>query len=238
MRKILISMFVLVCMMAFTGIALASNTASWTFDIKVQVQPWIQKNSGNPSLMKMADLEQDKDKTETTFGWYESFYSNVPFTKTFTGTNPAGDAYPIFAREERAVGGAGLGTYDRLSTRITFETVVNGILGGEVGRDDQSAVFNAGTQNSAGVPAGTGWTQGGFDPNVYSNPNASITFGTPHDGEVWEKFFVKADRKMPDYATDNAWYQSADAGIYALTITETLVGQNTVQSSDAYEVFP
>lgn len=241
-KKCLLASFIFVCIMMFAGIVLADNEASWTFAIKVQVQPWIQKNPCNPDLMKMADLEQNLASTSTTFGWYESFYANVPFVKSFAGTNPAGDAFPIFARQERAKDGTGLvGRYDRLSTHITFETVVNGLQGTEdpANREDLSVVFDAPTQNSAAAAAGTGWWQGGYaSPPPYPLATASLTFGTPHDGEVYEKFFCTADRKMPEYGTDNVWYESADAGIYELTVVETLVGQNTAQSSDAYEVFP
>lgn len=233
MRKGLIIGLAVAMVVAFTGTAMASNTAGWTFNVEVQVEPMIQKNCSLPSVMKMKSLEQDQEQVgPQDLGWNEAFYANVPFSKTFSGNNPAGDLYPIFARQELDKSGAGIaGRYDRLSTKITFETVVNG-LGSDPYREDLSVVFGCQTQNSVGIPPPIpGYAYWWWGRN-------SLTFGTPHDGEVWEKFFVKADRKMPDFTIDNAWYENADAGIYELTITETLVGLNTAQSSDAYVTHP
>jgi hypothetical protein len=237
-RVALISSILFLMMFSTISGAFADNDSNWTFDIKVQVEPLIQVNPNIPTELKMADLPQGSNTTTSTFGWYNSFYSNVPFTKTFTGTNPASDPFPILARQERKKDGTGNGNFDRLSTYITFETVSNG-LPSDPEREDLSVLFDAPTQNSSGVPVGTGWWQGGLSgPPPYPNPTASVTMGTPHDGEVWEKIIVTADRKTIDWTTDDPWYLSADAGIYACTVLETIVGQSTAQSSDAYTSFP
>lgn len=220
MKKWFLIILAMVFLFAIAIPVIASNEANWTFKIKVKVVPWIKVNPCLSSVvMWMPPLGQEKENVSADLGWYESFYSNVPFRKTYSGTNPAGDGYPIFARQERLPDGSGVGRYDRLYTKLTFETVVNG-LGADPYREDLSVVFEApGGNNNTGS-----WWWG----------RDSLCFRTPHDGEVWEKTFATAGRKMPDFSTDNVWYESADAGIYELTVYETLVGLNTPQSSDAY----
>lgn len=230
-KRILLPLLIMALALGLSVPAMASRTGFWRFQIEVQVEPWIGKNPGLPQVMKMDSLAQEQERVSDVFGWYESFYSNVPFSKTFSGDNPAGDGYPIFAREELSKAGRKLGRFDRLSTKITFETVVNG-LGSDPYREDWSIVFGCSTQNSPGMPPPIpGYTYWWWNRNSHN-------FGTPHDGEVWEKFFVTADRKMPDFNTDNEWYESADAGIYTLIVYETLIALNTPQSADAFVIHP
>jgi len=237
-KRILLPLLIVALALGLSAPAMASRTAGWTFDIQVQVEPWIEKNPDLPHVLKMQSLAQGETEVLDEGigdGFYEAFYSNVPFTKTYEGNNAADDRLPIFARHEREKDGTEkLDRFDRLSTQIFFRTSVNfpGRKEDLPNMEHHTIIFGCLTQDGPGTPLAA------FPAGYWKGGQNSSTFGTPHDGEVWERFSVVADRKLPDYGTNNQWYESADAGIYELTIIETLQALDTLQSADAFVPHP
>ena len=220
MKKYIGIALAVLMVLSFTGMAAATTTDTLELTIKIKVLPWVMARpclSGRNTLWLSPMPQGIGVLPAETFGPIEDFYANLPVTVTISGDNPADDGFPQFAREELNTDGTGKERFDRLSTHIVITTHVNAFQP-DPNYDSFVTEFHAPNIRPSGKKT---WTD-----NVFTLP-------TPHDGEVWEEFSIYADRNGPKWEIDNDYARSADAGVYELTLTKTLVAnEGTLQTRD------
>ena len=222
MKKYIGIVLAIVMVLGLCGMAAATDTDSLDITIQIKVLPWVMARPRGALILQMNDMPQNVPAVTETLGPVEEFYANLPVTVTISGDNPAGDRVPRFAREELETDGTGKGRYDRLSTHIIITTHVNAFQPNEPNYDSFVTTYDNNGVNPQTPGSGT-WTGNSF------------TLPTPHDGEVWQEFTVTADRHGPIWGSDQRYFHSADAGVYELTLTKTLVANTTtLQTRDLW----
>ena len=186
----------------------SAQSASTTFNFSATVEKWIAVAEGTVNV----GLEGSWNHTKVNPGiagsqnlvgfpqWKtrleDNVYANCPFTVTYSGM-------PILSRTELNGNGA-----DRLQTSIVIRNYINGYYNAELaGFERQDMSFVSGPEGA----------------NTGTFTNQSLSFQTPHNGEVITEIFMSAalPHLSPDFGNANTWNQSADAGLYTCQVVAT-----------------
>jgi len=148
---------------------------------------------GCVNIVGPSDLKLDS--IQQGAGGNTTSFSDIPIVETDRNIQITfSTATGDLRREELSKTGLGLNRYDTLET-----TILNLRVHG-------SNIFN--------------WN-GKMDDLILGLTTPTITPDAYE--EIWMDISIQGERLGPDFGTDNAWYESSDAGIYSSTIIMTVV---------------
>jgi len=217
MKKFLIGLLVGGLILGISGMAFGQSSDATTFNLSMTVDKYIESiptvnwdfgttvhngwGGGNPKEGLNTALPEGSG-----WGQWDLAYANCGFSVTVSGSNPAGQNVPRFARAEVGTHANG---FDILSTGYQIGILTNGVWDNHLGLN-------------SGIRAG-------------SFPKTVNLTETPHNGQVAMKMAAKINA-IGQGSEENhgypirqtlidptfTWDQSADAGVYTCTMLVTL----------------
>jgi len=205
MKKFLSFLAISIAVICFVQTANAQPSASTSINLKMTVAKYIE-TMPNPAELFLGTTTHsgNAEILDGGFRGWNLAYANCPFNLTLSGSNPAGQNVPRFARAE--VGANAGGRFDVLNTFYQIHFVTNGV---EVNTNTPDQWGTGASQ----FPLTKEFSEAPHNGQVYMSLIPYVNDASQKDAWPQRQTLINSG-----FTADN----SADAGDYTCTFTVTL----------------